>query len=182
MVPVAGIVFDVGNGIWYATEGDYVAMGLSLAGAIPIAGDIAEGAKLGYKAVKVGEEVAEGARDASKIEKVVEGAGNTEKLYHYTSASPESILKSGLQPGSSGKVFTTPAGNLSLLQAQIDLALPPNRGLPKNLLEIDVQTLRNMGIEIPQGQQVTRMFNMPGGGTEVVFPHAIPPEAIKLIK
>jgi len=110
------------------------------------------------------------------------GAGNGGNFYHYTSANPESILKNGLQSGSSGKVFTTPSKNLSPLQAQIDLALPPNRGLPKNLLEIDVPTLRNMGIEIPQGKQVTRMFNMPGGGTEVVFPHAIPSEAIKLIK
>ncbi len=122
---------------------------------------------------------ADSAIDATKA---VKGTGGAEKLYHYTSANPESILKNGLQPGSSGKVFTTPAGNLSPLQAQLDLALPPNRGLPQNLLEIDVQTLKNMGIEIPQGQQVTRMFNMPGGGTEVVFPHAIPSEAIRWVK
>ncbi|WP_104371364.1 hypothetical protein [Desulfocucumis palustris] len=52
-----------------------------------------------------------------------EGVGKAEKLYHYTSASPESILKNGLHPGASGKVFTTPAGNLSPMQAQIDEAL-----------------------------------------------------------
>lgn len=112
----------------------------------------------------------------------IEGAGNAEKLYHYTSASPESILKNGLQPGASGKVFTTPTGNLSPMQAQIDLALPPNRGLPQHLIEIDVQTLKNMEINIPQGQQATKMFNMPGGGTEVVFPHAIPSEALRYIR
>jgi len=44
-----------------------------------------------------------------------------------------------------------------------------------------VATLQRMGIAIPQGQQVTRMFNMPGGGTEVVFPHALPPEALKVV-
>lgn len=81
-----------------------------------------------------------------------------------------------------GKVFTTPTGNLSPLQAQIDLALPPNRGLPQHLIEVNVQTLKNMGIEIPQRQQTTRMFNMPGGGIEVVFPHAIPSEALRLVK
>ena len=71
---------------------------------------------------------------------------------------------------------------MSPLQAQIDLALPPNRGLPGHLVEISVPTLKNMGIDVPSGQQVGRMFNMPGGGTEVVFDHALPSEAIKILR
>ena len=109
-------------------------------------------------------------------------AATPEKLYHYTGADPSKIATGGLKPGASGEVFTTPAGNLSPLQAHIDLALPPNRGLPNHLLEIDVRTLRKMGIEVPEARQVGRSSNMPGGGTEVVFPHALPPEAIKVIQ
>lgn len=51
-----------------------------------------------------------------------------------------------------------------------------------NLVEIDVGTLQRMGIQVPESGQVGRMFNMPGGGTEVVFPHAIPAEAIRVVR
>jgi hypothetical protein len=51
-------------------------------------------------------------------------------LYHYTSeAGAAGIMEKGLLPGASGKVFTTTAGDLSPLQAQVELALLPNRGL-----------------------------------------------------
>jgi len=104
------------------------------------------------------------------------------KLYHYTSADPYKIIHEGLIPGASGKVYTTPVGDLSPLQAQIDLALPPNRGLPVHLIDIDVETLLRLGIKIPEPQLVGRMFNMPGGGIEIVFPHALPPEALRVIR
>ena len=39
--------------------------------------------------------------------------------------------------------------------------------------------LQKMGIEVPEAGQIGRTFNMPGGGTEVVFPHALPPEVIR---
>lgn len=105
-----------------------------------------------------------------------------ERLYHYTSRNPERIMSEGLVPGPGGNVFTTPNGNLSPLQAQIDLALPPNRGLPTHLIEIDVATLRQLGYPIPRGGQVGRAYNMPGGGCEVVFPHEIPPSALRLVR
>jgi hypothetical protein len=123
-------------------------------------------------------EAASAAKGAAPVA-AKEGAG---KLYHYTGADPAKIAAEGLVPGASGKVFTTPAGNLSPLQAQIDLALPPNRGLPGHLLEIDVGKLQTMGVQIPKAAQVGRMFNMPGGGIEVVFRHAIPAEAIRVVK
>lgn len=92
------------------------------------------------------------------------------------------LLTHILRPGASGKVFTTPDGTLSPLQAQIDLALPPNRGLAEHLLAIDIDTLVRNGIDIPECQTVGRMYNMPGGGIEVVFPEAIPAEAIKVVR
>lgn len=104
------------------------------------------------------------------------------KLYHYTAADPEQILARGLRPGSSGKVFVTTNGTLSPLQAQLDLALPPNRGLPQHLVEIDVGTLRDLGIELPELQKAGRRFNMPGGGPEMGIPERIPPNAIRKVR
>jgi hypothetical protein len=75
----------------------------------------------------------------------------------------------------------TPTGDLSPLQAQIDLALPPNRGLPDALLRIDLAGLRQAGYEIPNVTQVGRGFGMPGGGFEMQFPYRIPPEFITVI-
>jgi hypothetical protein len=70
---------------------------------------------------------------------------------------------------------------LSPLQAQIDLALPPNRGLPGAMLRIDLDGLRRAGYDIPDVRQVGRSFNMPGGGHEIQFPYSIPPEFVKFV-
>jgi hypothetical protein len=105
-----------------------------------------------------------------------------QKLYRYTSTPPEEVLIHGLRPNREGLVFTTPSGNLSPLQAMVDLALPPNRGLPKHLYEIDVPTLRNLGYDIPAPNLITRAFDQPGGRMEVVFHHALPPEVIRVIR
>lgn len=110
-------------------------------------------------------------------------SNNSGKLYHYTSSKyVDSILKNGLKPGASGKVFTTPDKTKSGLQAQIDLSLPPNRGTPDAVIEIDMKILKQMGIKIPDTSLVKRDFNMPGGGQEVIFDTLIPPEAIRRIK
>ncbi len=88
----------------------------------------------------------------------------------------------GLRPGASGKVFTTPQSNFSPLQAQIDLALPPNRGLPNAAFEIDAGKLRQLGIDVPAPTQVGRSFNMPGGGLEVPIEGRVPAEALRRIR
>jgi hypothetical protein len=71
---------------------------------------------------------------------------------------------------------------LTPLQAQIDLALPPNYGLRDALIRIDLEGLRSAGYEIPEVTQVGRSFNMPGGGYEMKFSYAIPPEFLKVIR
>jgi hypothetical protein len=98
--------------------------------------------------------------------------------FHYTfgKATP-SIANEGLIAGS----YATPAGNLSPLQAHIDLALPPNRGLPDALIRVDLAGLRHAGYEIPAITQVGRSYGMPGGGYEMRFPYDIPPQFIKII-
>jgi hypothetical protein len=108
--------------------------------------------------------------------------GNTSDLYHYTSADPNSIMNAGLRADGNGSVFTTPNGTMSPLQAQIDLALKPNRGLPEHLFKIDTGYLMQNGYQIPDPQLIGRGNGMPGGGYEVIFPHAIPPGALEMIR
>ena len=88
-----------------------------------------------------------------------------------------SVEENGLRAGS----YATPNGDLSPMQAQIDLALPPNRGLPGVMVRVDVAGLRRAGYDIPEVNQVGRSFNMPGGGEEMQFPYPIPPESLKVI-
>jgi hypothetical protein len=54
LVPVVGEVFDGVNAGLYLSEGDYLNAGLSAAAMIPVAGWLATGGKLGYKAVNSG--------------------------------------------------------------------------------------------------------------------------------
>lgn len=79
-------------------------------------------------------------------------------------------------------MFLTPQGDLRPLQAQIDLALPPNRGLPNALFEVDVGKLVRLGIDVPASSQVGRSFNMPGGGLEVPIESRIPAELLRRIR
>jgi len=95
------------------------------------------------------------------------------KLYHYTRAeNVENILQKGLgydRP----LTWTTPAGNLSPVQAQIELALPPNRGYPNALFEIDTATLQKLGINPAVGpQRIMSTPNAAGGGIEYIFNQA----------
>lgn len=90
----------------------------------------------------------------------------------------EAILKTGLKRGS----YLTTTGELSPLQAHIDLALSPNRGLPDVILRIDLNGLRAAGYEIPKPTSVARSNNMPGGGYEMHFPYPINPQFITVIK
>jgi RHS repeat-associated protein len=105
-------------------------------------------------------------------------AGALSKAFHYTGdQNVASIRANGLRAGS----YATPDGGLNPLQAQIDLALPPNRGLPGAKLRVDLDGLRRAGYDIPEVSQVGRSFNMPGGGYEMQFPYPIPPEFVKVV-
>ena len=134
--------------------------------------DVAKG---GSKLLNSGKHV-----DAKAVENV-SNTGDIDKVYHYTSASKaESINATGLV--GKGQVYATPNSTLSPLQAQLDLALPPNRGLPGAVFEINAGGLRQAGISVSQPQQVGRMFNMPGGGQEVLIKGNVPPEYLRRIR
>ena len=115
---------------------------------------------------------------ATATEKAATRIEAGDEAFHYTfGRALASVEKQGLRSGS----YATPNGTLSPLQAQIDLALPPNRGLPDALVRIDLAGLRKAGYEIPQVRQVGRSFGMPGGGYEIQFPYSIPSQFIKVI-
>lgn len=103
-----------------------------------------------------------------------------DEVFHYGfSGNAAQIARQGLKRGT----YATPSGRLSPLQAHIDLALTPNRGLPDVLYRIDLAGLRRAGYEIPPIEQVARSvrYNLPGGGSEILFPYRIPPQFIKLV-
>ena len=105
------------------------------------------------------------------------------KLYHYTSADPASIMSQGLKIGESGKIYASPFGNLSPIQAQLENAMNPARGLPMHTIEIDVAKCQSLGINISGPNRVTGMVNgMPGGGIEYMFNKSIPPSALTVAR
>jgi hypothetical protein len=115
---------------------------------------------------------------------VVSGEAASAPLYHYTSADPASVFENGLLPGTSGNVYLTPQGDLSPIQAHIDLGLAPGRGFPQHLFEVDAQGAADyLGIDLPAA---TRVAGWPGGGAgggwEVPVPGAIPPWLLRLVR
>ena len=103
------------------------------------------------------------------------------KLYHYTSTgNVESIMQKGLGYGRP-LVYTTPVGNLSPVQAQIELALSPNHGYPSALFEIDTARLQQLGIRPIMRRRVMSTSTAAGGGIEIIFNQPIPPSALKLV-
>lgn len=91
------------------------------------------------------------------------------KVYHYTRSSVAPLIERYGLLSRTGTIYTTPDPNLSPLQAQIDLALPPNRGLPDALFEIDLAGLVAEGVQVTGPRLVGRWYNMPGGGIEVLI-------------
>ncbi|MGH8454107.1 MAG: hypothetical protein ACRESW_06110, partial [Nevskiales bacterium] len=136
---------------------------------IPVPGGTA--AKAGAQAVKV-------------TAKICKKTAPT-KLYHYT--QPENvadILEKGLLPGNrSGKIFTTTTGSYSPIEAQMYLALPPNRGLSSAVLEIDAAALRSLGVAPTAGpMRVLPEANAMGTGTELIFNDPIPSYLLRQVR
>ena len=88
-----------------------------------------------------------------------------------------SIQTNGLRQGT----YATRSGTLSPLQAQIEIVLPANRGLPDTLVRIDLAGLRQAGCQIPELTRVSSRFALPGGGYEMQFLYPIPPQFISVV-
>lgn len=135
----------------------------------------------GWTAFKRIFEKAEGASPS------VKAATAGDEAFHYTSTKwLNGIMSDGLRKGA----YATPEGTLSPLQATLDLALPPNRALPNVTIRIDLAGLRNSGYEIPTPTRVSstvtgaggRVYTMPGGGYEILFPYEIPPQFLSVVE
>ena len=102
----------------------------------------------------------------------------TEAFSYTFQKSVADIMAEGLNEGG----YATLDATLEPLQAQLELALKPNRGLVDALLRIDLEGLRNAGFTIPELSPIGREFNMPGGNAELFFPYRIPSEFLSLVK
>ncbi len=107
--------------------------------------------------------------------------------FHYTSSQwADSIKRGGLRPGT----YATPNGGLGSLQSKLELALPPTRSAPDARIRIDLDGLRKAGFKLPTTNRVSstvvdprtgRVYQMPGGGTEMQFPYEIPGEFLEVV-
>jgi hypothetical protein len=115
------------------------------------------------------------------VEVVEQVVGDGQKyLYHYTSKeAAQSIAQQGLKVGKDGFSYLTNKGNLSPLQAQIELALSANRALPNSILKINITEMTPAMIRRVTGN--LQGFGA-GGGTEFLFNQRIPAHLIQIIK
>lgn len=107
--------------------------------------------------------------------------------FHYTDSRwINSMQENGLYAGS----YLTPNGNLSPMQASIDLALPPNRDMPNAIIRVDLDAMRRDGYTVPEPRRVSntvtgsdgRVYTRPGGGYEMQFDYEIPAKYISLVE
>jgi hypothetical protein len=80
-------------------------------------------------------------------------------------------------------IYATTKSGLTPVQAQIELALTSNRGLPDALFEIDVEGLRKIGINPILGPRSVAGGNFgAGGGVEIIFNKPIPAKYLIRLK
>jgi hypothetical protein len=176
--PLSAGIKAIGTGIKVAREAR------QLARAIKVAGEAEDLAKAGAAAIgalkKTAQAEATGADGLMALGdlKAAKGIAAEEKVFHHTvEAAAKSIERNGLRPGA----YATPTGGLSPLQAHIELALDPSKGARNAIVEIDLRGLKAAGYKIPSVNRISSQFGMPGGGYEMQFPYAIPPQFIKVI-
>ena len=141
------------------------------------------------------QEATKATKQLDKLDEAAAGSANGNKkaedakecAFHYTSSQwADAIKREGLRPGT----YATPNGDLGSLQSKIELALPPTRLAPDTRIRIDLEGLRKAGFELPTTNRVSstvvdprtgRVYQMPGGGTEMQFPYAIPGEFLEVV-
>jgi hypothetical protein len=156
--------------------GQLAAQSVASGETIKVAGYVLAGTAYGVANVLT---VGQGARVAGLARSfLAERAGAPSAAFHHTgTVYVDSILRSGLRPGS----YATPTPGLSPLQAHIELSLSPAGGARNAVIQIDLAGLRAAGYQIPSVSRVSGQFGMAGGGFEMRFPYAVPPEFMKAI-
>lgn len=150
---------------------------LSLGNPLAIAGVGVNAAEAAVRGAGALDDVARAAALAS--DDAGRALGAADDAFHYTfTEAVDSIMEEGLRQGS----YATNTSSLSPLQAQIDLALPPNRGLRDAVVRVDLGGLRGAGYDVPEFSRVGRSFNMPGGGMEVRFDYPVPAAFLQVVR
>ena len=102
--------------------------------------------------------------------------GTASEAFAYTSdENVSSIMENGLKPNS----FATPNGELTPLQAKLELALPQDNEAT-SVVRIDIAGMQDAGYDIPEVTRVTGQFSRPGGGYEMQFPYGVPTEFLRV--
>jgi hypothetical protein len=145
----------------YATQGDMVGAGLSVAGAVPVIGTAADTSRILLRARAVGS----GAEDA---------AGGTVTVQRWMStAELKATQQTGLlRGGRNGTHYVTDAANADPLRARQRLALPQTPEV-RVTMEVPADVLS-------APSKITPAFNMPGGGMERTATGDVPVRIIEV--
>ncbi|MFE9653200.1 DNRLRE domain-containing protein [Micromonospora sp. NPDC006431] len=156
MVPVIGEVADVANGIWYLAEGNYVDAAMSMASAIPLAGNAVAAAKL----AKTGKKIADGIDTANDTRKAVNATTDGSKALPTNTPKPKETeapsgpsctRKNSFVPGT--KVLMADGGQKSIEDLKVG----------DQVLATDVESGDN------QGRTVTNVRSHEGTKTLITF-------------
>jgi hypothetical protein len=102
------------------------------------------------------------------------------KVFSYTDAETAQLIEQS-QLGLPGRTtFLTPNGNLSPLQAQIELALP-QKNTASALFEVTTEGLDPSKI-ILQRRVTGNVYNRGGGGIEILYDGPIPLENVRRVR
>jgi RHS repeat-associated protein len=174
---LAILAFKVGHALYKGYDVYSTVEGVVDAGGTLIKADATPGER-GWAGLQLAGELS-GVTDLFKAGRgVLNAIDDAGRAYHHTFEQVvDSIKRTGLQKGT----FATPVGGLSPLQAQLELALDPKRGMRNVVLQIDLGGLRAAGYKVPEAKRVRGWFGMPGGGWEMAFDYEVPPEFIKVI-
>ncbi len=160
-IPIVSEVAGLASGALYATQGDMVGAGLSVAGAVPVIGTAADTSRIFLRARLVGS----GAEDA---------AGGTVTVQRWMStAELKATQQTGLlRGGRNGTHYVTDAANADPLRARQRLALPQTPEV-RVTMEVPADVLS-------APSKITPAFNMPGGGMERTATGDVPVRIIEV--
>lgn len=127
-----------------------------------------------------GAEIAAATTTAATTTADTAGTAASLTLDHYTDDATAALIESS-QLGLPGRAtYSTNAGNLSPLQAQIELALP-TRNTATSIFAVDARVLDSVNL-IRAGRVTGNVFNRGGGGTEFLFNQVVPRGAFRRIR
>ena len=171
MFPGLGIFPDAGNLLISTLRGHWFDAGMSALAMLPVAGQFATAGKYADEVIDAGNAITKHSDEVTDVLK---------KAYHYTDeVSATKIMDSQLgMQGSS--LYLTPNGNLSSVQAQIELALP-SHNTATAVFEVDlskVDTSKMSDISTVTGN----VYNRGGGGVEFIYDGTIPIDAVTRVR